>query len=199
MSEEAIVLLIFERMSFFNIFVLMHASLYVLLFGIFGTLLSSWFRNWTPELTLTSERILFAALPIVSLPLLMSSVIAVNGVDNAAFYLAILMCLFVHMYYSPLRSSFKRSKLQEGAGSKYGKLSIRVCLSVADLYIQKPLECKVFCGLTVVVPFITYVCTYHRMLAFSVSHFINMATLIAIPLSFFAIDPERYLWWGWGN
>lgn len=85
----------------------MHGSLFILLLGVWGSLQSSWFRSFSPELVLISERLLFAVLPTVCIPLIMSVLVAITGIRNAPFYLAFIMCAFIHYYVKPARSSFK--------------------------------------------------------------------------------------------
>ncbi len=73
------------------------------------TLQSEWFHKWSPELTLSAERMLFAALPLVSLPLVMSVIVGMVGIQNAPFYLCGLLCLYVHLFSVRTKSSFKQS------------------------------------------------------------------------------------------
>jgi hypothetical protein len=74
---------------------------------VFVTLQSTWFQKWSPELTIAAERMLFAALPVVTVPLVMSVIVGMVGIQNAPFYLCGILCLYVHLFSVKTNSSFK--------------------------------------------------------------------------------------------
>jgi len=92
--------------SLTNIFVLLNGSLYVIMCGLWASLQSEWFKTYSPQFAMTVERLLFAALPIVSLPLVLSVVVGLVGVANAPFYLCGLLCLYLYVFGKREVSSF---------------------------------------------------------------------------------------------
>jgi hypothetical protein len=171
--------------SALNVFVLFQASAFVFTFGIWGSLNFRFLRNKSPEVTLICERYLFAILPYISLPLLMTLIIGINGIQNAPFYLSLLMCTLLHMFHTPLKSSFK----QESKMPLQHKEKLMI--------IQRAPECQLYCLFTLLAPCIMYLALYHRVLTFSFEHLLNLCMLLVIPAVFFALNPNRYLWWCW--
>lgn len=157
--------------------------------GVWGSLNFQFMRAKSPAVTMLAERFVFAALPYISLPLILSLIIGVNGVKNSPFYLSVVMCCMIHMFMSPVKSSFKHES----------KLFVPQQLKDALMIIQRPIECQLYSALTLVLPTMMYLAIHHRILALSMGHFVNIALLIAVPVLFFCISPQRYLWWYWNK
>ncbi|KAL0489177.1 hypothetical protein AKO1_013697, partial [Acrasis kona] len=187
--------------SFFNFFILIHGSLFAILVGVYGTLQSSWFRRWSPDIALISERILFSMLPVVSIPLLMSVVVGMVGIQNAPFYLCGIMCLLVHLFVVRTKSSFKSLLATPIAPLSTNTLTpttpSKRTIPLYHAYIQEPAEAQLLCFLCMFLPAVLYWSVHHRTIAFfaGIGHTLNVSVLMAIPLLFLISAPDKYLWW----
>eukprot|EP01080_Neovahlkampfia_damariscottae_P005531 gene5531-9348_t len=162
--------------SFFNAFILAHAGLYVITFGFWGSLHSNYFKNWSPELTILFERLLVSVGPIVCMPLVMSVVIAVNGIENSPYYLSLYLCAVCYFFVSPKRSSFKVGKDDE------------------NVYIQQRNESMILVLLTQFLPCLFYLIIIHQSFKFSPNQIINFFMLLSMPTLFFFTKPNQFLW-----
>ncbi|KAL9651915.1 hypothetical protein ABK040_000259 [Willaertia magna] len=161
--------------SVVNIFVLLNGSLFVIIFGTWASLQSEWFKSFIPEIVFACERLLFAALPLVSLPLVISVVVGLVGIGNSAFYLVFLLCLYVHWFGKREVSSFSKNR-----------------------YIQRTGETGLLIILLILLPPAMHIAVYHNSLTSYDedfwSHIYTILALFATSIMFLSINPAEYLW-----
>ncbi|EFC41147.1 hypothetical protein NAEGRDRAFT_80771 [Naegleria gruberi] len=158
--------------SVFNIFILLNGSLFVLVLGFWASLQSEWFKTFSHDLVFLAERLVFAGLPIISIPLVISMVVGLVGIGNAPFYLVGVLCVYVHLFGKREVSSFCKTR-----------------------YIQNPLESRILIALLFLLPPIFHGVVYHNVIFddFLTSTY-SMNAYVALSVLFISSDPAAYLW-----
>lgn len=158
--------------SVFNIFVLLNGSLFVMLTGFWASLQSEWFKTFSPDLVFVTERLVFAMLPVVTIPLVISVVVGLVGIANAPFYLVGVLCLYAFLVGRREVSSFSKNR-----------------------YIQHPLESRVLISMIFLLPPVFHIFIYHNTFMDNfASHLYALNALVALALLFISSDPAGYLW-----
>eukprot|EP01012_Entosiphon_sulcatum_P023881 TRINITY_DN29024_c0_g1_i1.p1 TRINITY_DN29024_c0_g1~~TRINITY_DN29024_c0_g1_i1.p1 ORF type:complete len:1072 (+),score=141.82 TRINITY_DN29024_c0_g1_i1:56-3271(+) len=166
--------------STFNLFILMNASWFILLLGLWGTVQFRWFQILSPELTLVAERLLIGLTPVVVTPLFFNTIVGLRGVVNAPFLLAGFLCFAHRLMFRRRKSSWKVSLSPQHAHEEF---------------VQGRVECLLFSLITAILPAAVYLFVQHRVLQFSVTHLLNLLGLVAIPTFYLWYDALNSLWW----
>jgi hypothetical protein len=163
-----------------NILILVHLSYFIFLFIIFGSLQSSVFLKFQPIFIVGCERILISALPIFSLPLIVSTLSVFNDISIIPFYTSLTQCFLLYFFYQKLPSSFKIKKyIHQEDGIQI---------------IQKKFECIIFILLSLFLPILVYFTIYYNILITDEDSFSNLTTLFSIPLFYLSINSHKQFW-----
>lgn len=160
---------------------------YLVLVGLWLSLLSEFFQTEVPELLGIVERVIFSCLCMPSTVILMLALIPLFGIDASPYYLCFVMLGTLKVCIPPLGSSYS---------------------STTRLKIKGNAELEVVCGATVsafhmvsyhLLPATLYVSLHYRT-AFSTGiGFANMAILSCLPafLAQAVLEPRSFWWTGY--
>jgi hypothetical protein len=168
-------------MSPFNLLVMIHISFYIILFSIFGSLQSVYFQTFKPSTIIKCERVLFVVLPIITIPLIISTLIEMNYIGMIPFYTSLLLIFLSYFYYTPLKSSYKNKKFNEDVSN--------------EEMIQNRFECVIFNIILLTFPSITYISIFHNIITLNFDDKLNILTLISINLFYMALNSKNQLWY----
>jgi hypothetical protein len=168
-------------MSPFNLLVMIHISFYIILFSIFGSLQSVYFQTFKPSTIIKCERVLFVVLPIITIPLIISTLIEMNYIGMIPFYTSLLLIFLSYFYYTPLKSSYKNKKFNEDVSN--------------EEMIQNRFECVIFNIISLTFPSITYISIFHNIITLNFDDKLNILTLISINLFYMALNSKNQLWY----
>eukprot|EP01090_Pellita_catalonica_P017436 TRINITY_DN5262_c0_g1_i1.p1 TRINITY_DN5262_c0_g1~~TRINITY_DN5262_c0_g1_i1.p1 ORF type:complete len:917 (+),score=87.72 TRINITY_DN5262_c0_g1_i1:272-3022(+) len=140
------------------------------------------------------ERLLFAVAPIPICVILGWGVIAISGLENAAFYMLAICSISYSIFSLPLPASFS-GKPQKHTTIKE-KAEDDIPFSPSDV-IQGRVEAAVHTAFFVAFPSLWHAVIYHRVLFDNWFHISNMMLLIGLPLVLLRVFAGKYnaLWW----
>ncbi|KAK9824524.1 hypothetical protein WJX72_011089 [[Myrmecia] bisecta] len=151
--------------------------------GVWATVNFKWVQMQYPVVVLAFEKLLIGCCLPVAATVQMAGLIAAVGVQQAPYYLAVLLAVLYCVFALPLPTSFQLGNPQRSTGGK-GR---------TDTTIQSPLEGFMAAVLLVCLPGSLYAIT-HWTLSFHWLHFWSLLLLHSGPLLFMCVLEEG-IWW----
>lgn len=159
--------------------------LLLFLIGVWASLQFRWFQLENPTAVLALERLLFACTPILAATIQTWGVAAAVGMQNAHYYLMIIIFEMYWLFSIPQPSSFMQ-KTQRTYGGEISE----------EALIAGPLEGSFHTLVLLFLPLFFYIGVFHAKMFSSVYAVCDMLLLFFVPLLFLMFASTRgSLWW----
>jgi len=156
------------------------------LIGAWASLQFKWIQLENPSIVLALERLLFACVPFSASSIFTWATTAAVGMQNAAYYLMILNCVFYWMFAIPRTSSFKAKQEVKYHGGEVPD----------DNFILSPLEGCFHTLNLLFFPLVFHVASHYSVIFSSAASVCDLLLLFFIPFLFQLYASTRgALWW----